>query len=48
MSDQTWALIIGFLTVAGFRIIDWYLPKGWHSHWAERHGKKEDDDDDKE
>lgn len=45
VSDQTWAIIIGFLTVAGLRILDWYLPKNWHSKWANNHGEKDDDKD---
>lgn len=46
MSDQTWAILIGFLTVAGLRILDWYLPKNWHSKWARTHGEKDDEQND--
>ena len=46
MSDQTWAILIGFLTVAGLRVLDWYLPKNWHSRWASRHGEKDEQNND--
>lgn len=45
VSDQTWAILIGFLTVAGLRVLDWYLPKNWHSKWARTHGEKDDEKD---
>lgn len=45
MSDQTWAVLIGFMTVVGLRVLDWYLPENWHSKWVEKHGSKKDDDD---
>lgn len=49
MSTERWGLLIGLATVVVVRIIDWYLPKGYHSRWAERHGIKsaeEEENDD--
>ena len=37
---------VGFLTVAGLRVLDWYLPKNWHSRWASRHGEKDEQNND--
>lgn len=45
MSDQVWALIVGGITVIVLRIVDFYLPKGYHSKWAHEHGVREDADD---
>lgn len=45
MSDQSWAVFIGFVVVAGLRVLDWFLPKGRHSKWAERHSAADTDDE---
>jgi hypothetical protein len=48
VSDQTISLIVGFLVVVGFRLLDWAFPKGyvWKAvqKWSVK--KEEDDDDD--
>lgn len=41
MSAERWGLLIGVVTIVVVRVVDWYLPKGWHSRWAERHGVKD-------
>lgn len=53
MSDHgasTWLpTVIGFLVFGGLRLLDWLMPRGWHSTWAERHGRpnpRAGDDDD--
>lgn len=43
MSDQSWAVLIGFLVVAGLRVLDWFLPKGRHSKWADRMSTRDED-----
>ena len=43
MNEQTIAIIIGFLTVVGLRVLDYYLPKGYISKWAKRHGVKDEE-----
>lgn len=48
MSDQAWAIVIGFLTIVVLRVIDFYLPKGRISRWAKEHSVKEEEDDDKD
>ena len=50
VSDQNWAILVGFLVVAGLRLLDWFLPKGRHSRWADQHSiesryKSEDEDE---
>ena len=45
MNAERWGLLIGLVTIVVIRIVDWYLPKGYHSKWAERHGIKADDED---
>jgi len=46
MSDQTWAILIGFLTVAGLRVLDWYLVIVLFCQWASRHGEKDEQNND--
>lgn len=46
LSDQTWAVLIGAAVVAGLRLLDALLPKGYHLRLAERFLVKGDDDDD--
>ena len=46
MSDQTWAVLIGAAVVAGLRLLDALLPKGYHLRLAERFLVKGDNDDD--
>lgn len=46
MSDQAWAVLIGFLTIVTLRIIDFYLPKGRISKWAYEHSIREEEDED--
>ena len=41
---QVIAMVVGLLSVFGLRIIDWYLPRGWVSKWAKRHGEKSEDE----
>lgn len=48
MSAERWGLVIGLITIVAIRIVDWYLPKGYHSRWAERHGIKSPDSEDKD
>lgn len=37
---STWLpTVIGFLVFGGLRLLDWLMPRGWHSIWAERHGR---------
>lgn len=48
MPDDRWALIIGATTVVVLRVVDWFMPKNFHSRWADRHGvehKKDDQED---
>jgi hypothetical protein len=50
VSEQTWSLIVGFLIVVGFRLLDWAFPKGyvWRKmkEWSEpREGDDEDSDE---
>lgn len=45
MNDQIWALIVGAITVIILRIVDFYLPKGYHSKWAHEHSVREDIDE---
>lgn len=45
MNPERWGLVIGAATIVAIRIIDWFLPKGYHSRWAERHGVKEPDNE---
>lgn len=44
MSDQAWAVIVGFLTIVSLRIIDFYLPKGRISKWAKTNSVKIDEE----
>lgn len=44
MNDQTWAVIIGFATVVGLRIIDFFFPKGKWFTW----GGNVDEDEEKD
>jgi hypothetical protein len=44
VSDQSVAVLIGFLVVAGLRVLDWFLPKGRHSKWAEQHSTPDEDE----
>jgi len=43
MSAERWGLVIGLVTIVTIRVVDWFLPKGYHSRWAERHGTKNPD-----
>ncbi len=45
MSAERWGLIIGVVTIVVIRIVDWFMPKGYHSRWADRHGIKEPKDE---
>jgi len=40
MSAERWGLVIGLITIVTIRVVDWFMPKGYHSLWAERHGTK--------
>lgn len=48
MSEQSWSLIVGFLVVVGFRLLDWAFPKGfvWKKVKEWSVPKDGDDDDD--
>lgn len=50
-STHDWAAFIGVLTgaitTALLRLLDWFLPRGRHSRWAERHGVPNEDEDEK-
>ena len=43
MSAERWGLVIGLITIVTIRVVDWFMPKGYHSLWAERHGTKTPD-----
>lgn len=43
MSAERWGLVIGLITIVTIRVVDWFMPKGYHSRWAERHGTKTPD-----
>ncbi len=45
MSDQTWAVLIGAAVVAGLRLLDAFLPKGYHLRLMEKFLTKHDEDD---
>lgn len=45
MNDQVWAIIVGAITVIILRIVDFYLPKGYHSKWAHEHAVREEEDE---
>lgn len=42
MTSERWGLLVGFTTIVVLRIMDFYLPKGWHSLWLKRHAFKDD------
>ena len=46
MSDQTWAVVIGAAVIAALRLLDAFLPKGYHLRLAERWLVKADDKED--
>jgi len=52
MSEQTWSLLMGFLVVVGFRLLDWAFPKGyvWRKmkQWSEPKDPSIKDDNDDE
>lgn len=48
MSAERWGLVIGLVTIVSIRVVDWFLPKGYHSKWAERHGVKPPKDEENE
>lgn len=45
MDDQKWAAIITIATIISLRILDWFMPKGHHSKWTEKHGMTHEDKD---
>lgn len=49
MSDQTWAVVIGAAVIAGLRLLDALLPKGYHlrlmDRFLTRHGEDDGEDD---
>ncbi len=46
LSDQTWAVVIGAAVIAGLRLLDALLPRGYHLRLAERWLVKADDKED--
>lgn len=50
MKDEYLSIIAGALVVAGLRVMDWFLPKGRMSKWAQKHSieskPNEDDEED--
>lgn len=46
MSDQTWAVVIGAAVIAGLRLLDALLPRGYRLRLAERWLVKADDKED--
>lgn len=45
LSDQTWAVVIGAAVVAALRLLDAFLPKGYHLRLMEKFLTKHDEDD---
>ncbi len=45
LSDQTWAVVIGAAVIAGLRLLDALLPKGYHLRLVERFLAKTDEGD---
>lgn len=45
MSDQTWAVVIGAAVIAALRLLDAFLPKGYHLRLVERFLVRSDDED---
>jgi len=45
MNDQTWAMLVGFGVAAGFRVLDWLLPKGYMARWVSEWSVKTKGDD---
>lgn len=45
MTDSQWALLVGFLIVAGTRMLDVLLPKGYMAKWVTKYLMKKPDDD---
>jgi len=45
LSDQTWAVVIGAAVIAGLRLLDALLPKGYHLRLVERFLVRSDDED---
>lgn len=45
MSDQAWALFGGIVTMLLIRILDWWMPKGRMSRWAQKHSVPIGDDE---
>ncbi len=48
MSDQTWAVVIGAAVIAALRLLDAFLPKGYHLRLMEKFLTKHDEDDNKD
>jgi len=48
VNDQVWALIVGAITVIVLRVVDFYLPKGYHSKWAHTHGVRDETEDEED
>ena len=46
LSDQTWAVVIGAAVIAGLRLLDAFLPKGYHLRLVERFLVRADDEED--
>ena len=46
LSDQTWAVVIGAAVIAGLRLLDALLPKGYHLRLVERFLVRSDDEED--
>lgn len=45
LSDQTWAVVIGAAVIAGLRLLDALLPRGYHLRLMEKFLTKHDEDD---
>ena len=46
LSDQRWAVVIGAAVIAGLRLLDALLPKGYHLRLVERFLVRSDDEED--
>ena len=46
LSDHTWAVVIGAAVIAGLRLLDALLPKGYHLRLVERFLVRSDDEED--
>lgn len=42
MSESTWAVLAGMVSVIVLRLLDWWLPRGRMSKWAAKHSVPDD------